>query len=505
MTTRYRQSWHVLNEQTFAFDYDFTLSMPSYKVTGDGDSFKEYEGTIKASGKDIADAKKKAEKELMKRIDAAEKSTKGSLEDPFNSILQQGRAVSEGLEEFTLVHTVRYLDPKNGKRFAAPYKTKEKAQAKMDQLKRDGVKDISITQDTLRGNIKFKEDVVYEDTDQERLSKLRVRQMELQTKVRDMDPGDPKTKTPMAIAKNDIENIQMRMDQIKDKAKRKMNEEGDHEISMARGELEAISDKALELSSALEGMSDEGNPLEAWVQSKITKAKDYINSVSDYLMYNPDIKMNEEKFEVTGEVDYFGAPNPKDFEVTVSAKDAAEAKQKVMDKYQKGKKRVSSVGISSVQKVNEEKKDLKATKEFEKDLAAEADLTKGQIKKVHKMADELPKKDFKDRYGKEKGDSVRYATATNIVKKKEGIKEMQQIDEKIEGLKNKSEKSGIPYGILKQVYNRGMAAWKGGHRPGTTPQQWAFARVNAFITKGKAYYTADADLAKKARAAKKGK
>jgi hypothetical protein len=328
---------------------------------------------------------------------------------------------------------------------------------------------------------------------------------------------------------------------------------------MARGELEAISDKALELSSALEGMSDEGNPLEAWVQSKITKAKDYINSVSDYLMYNPDIKMNEEKFEVTGEVDYFGAPNPKDFEVTVSAKDAAEAKQKVMDKYQKGKKRVSSVGISSVQKVNEEiksdddyqakKKALQdiqndpkaaavvgrekliqrkdklqkdyaafkskmvdkarltasATKEFEKDLTAEADLTKGQIKKVHKMADELPKKDFKDRYGKEKGDSVRYATATNIVKKKEGIKEMQQIDEKIKGIQNKSEKSGIPYGILKQVYNRGMAAWKGGHRPGTTPQQWAMARVNAFITKGKAYYTADADLAKKARAAKKGK
>ena len=41
------------------------------------------------------------------------------------------------LNEFTLVHTVRYLDPMNGKRFAAPYKTKEKAQAKMDQLKRD--------------------------------------------------------------------------------------------------------------------------------------------------------------------------------------------------------------------------------------------------------------------------------------------------------------------------------------------------------------------------------
>ena len=78
-----------------------------------------------------------------------------------------------------------------------------------------------------------------------------------------------------------------------------------------------------------------------------------------------------------------------------------------------------------------------------------------------------------------------------------------ELQEKIEGIENKSEKSGIPYGILKQVYDRGMAAWKGGHRPGTTPQQWAFARINSFITKGKTYYTADADLAKKARAAKK--
>ncbi len=30
-----------------------------------------------------------------------------------------------------------------------------------------------------------------------------------------------------------------------------------------------------------------------------------------------------------------------------------------------------------------------------------ADLTKSQIKKVHKMADELPKKDFIKRYGKD--------------------------------------------------------------------------------------------------------
>ena len=68
----------------------------------------------------------------------------------------------------------------------------------------------------------------------------------------------------------------------------------DHEISMARGELEAIADKATQLASMLQSKSDEGNPLEAWVQSKITKAKDYITSVADYMMYNPDMKQNEE-------------------------------------------------------------------------------------------------------------------------------------------------------------------------------------------------------------------
>lgn len=52
-------------------------------------------------------------------------------------------------------------------------------------------------------------------------------------------------------------------------------------------------------------------------------------------------------------------------------------------------------------------------------------------------------------------------------------------------LADKSKKSGISVGTLRKVYNRGMAAWKTGHRPGTTPQQWGMARVNAFISKKK--------------------
>ena len=72
--------------------------------------------------------------------------------------------------------------------------------------------------------------------------------------------------------------------------------------------------------------------------------------------------------------------------------------------------------------------------------------------------------------------------------------------EEIKGISNKAKKSGMPYSILKKVYDRGMAAWKGGHRPGTTQQQWAFARINSFITKSPGTWgKADSDLAKKVR------
>ena len=83
------------------------------------------------------------------------------------------------------------------------------------------------------------------------------------------------------------------------------------------------------------------------------------------------------------------------------------------------------------------------------------------------------------------------------------LKANVNIDEAIKGLQNKAKKTGMPYSILKKVYDRGMAAWKGGHRPGTTQQQWAFARVNSFVTKSSGTWgKADKDLADKVRASK---
>lgn len=71
-------------------------------------------------------------------------------------------------------------------------------------------------------------------------------------------------------------------------------------------------------------------------------------------------------------------------------------------------------------------------------------------------------------------------------------------------LKNKAEKTGIAKGVLRQVYNRGLAAWRTGHRPGVSQHQWAMARVNSFATKGSGTWGgADKDLAAKARKSKK--
>ena len=88
---------------------------------------------------------------------------------------------------------------------------------------------------------------------------------------------------------------------------------------------------------------------------------------------------------------------------------------------------------------------------------------------------------------------------TNKMKKKfpDLYKESRMVEDADKSLAKKAEASGISVSILKQVYNRGVAAWRTGHRPGTTPEQWGHARVNSFITGGKTRTTADADLWKK--------
>jgi hypothetical protein len=48
-------------------------------------------------------------------------------------------------------------------------------------------------------------------------------------------------------------------------------------------------------------------------------------------------------------------------------------------------------------------------------------------------------------------------------------------------LKKKSEMTGVPISYLRIIMRRGMAAWKTGHRPGATQQQWGDARVSSML------------------------
>lgn len=55
----------------------------------------------------------------------------------------------------------------------------------------------------------------------------------------------------------------------------------------------------------------------------------------------------------------------------------------------------------------------------------------------------------------------------------------------------------VPTKTLRTVYNRGLAAWRTGHRPGASQHAWGMARVHSFVMKGKTYRTADKDLVEK--------
>src|SRR5210317_1592156 len=532
-----------------------------------------------------------------------------------------------------------------------------------------------------------------------------------------------------------------------------INEVSDHEVSMARGELEAIADKATQLAGALQGKSDEGNPLEAWVQSKITKAKDYINSVSDYMMYKPEnakeeveleekntdkyvwsdintammragfspgmimkvlsglrgkelseeleeakiisdisgvsinklkqevmpFSVNEktygwtlvskakdlakkfannitkavdeiEKLEkglsknstVAAELRKYNESLEEKFTVQITKKDgttmelgryntAAEA-QRFVDMYGKGAKvkkeevELEEASLKDIFTANQEGKkadeiakklgmsvsDIKKILGEEMGEVSEENLdefTSDMIKRLKKSYSTMPQKLSTDqanalsrhldrldltslkqlakekipfittlarnkiykKTGKfeqiEEQDGVEIAKiradrdekdkkevdskekeveslknqvamlktkleneknraikpepnpetgevpltigiankllkdkAEKEAKKKEVKEERRLYVEAIAGLQKKADKSGMPYSILKKVYDRGMAAWKGGHRPGASQHQWAFARVNSFVTKSSGTWGgADKDLAKQVK------
>ncbi len=66
-------------------------------------------------------------------------------------------------------------------------------------------------------------------------------------------------------------------------------------------------------------------------------------------------------------------------------------------------------------------------------------------------------------------------------------------------LRQMSRVTGVPETYVRKSYNRGVAAWRTGHRPGATPQQWGYARSRSMLLCGKTYRTTDADIVRDAK------
>src|SRR6056300_1442521 len=65
--------------------------------------------------------------------------------------------IQEQMNEFTLVYVARWRG-KDGKRYASPFKTKDSAEKRAKELRTQGNSEVSVTQDTLKGNIKWAKD-----------------------------------------------------------------------------------------------------------------------------------------------------------------------------------------------------------------------------------------------------------------------------------------------------------------------------------------------------------
>ncbi len=124
-------------------------------------------------------------------------------------------------------------------------------------------------------------------------------------------------------------------------------------------------------------------------------------------------------------------------------------------------------------------------------------LTRKQALKRQKEIKKFGKLDWKDPKA-----YVGFKTDVGVKtsKKSSYTEEWNNLFPEAKSLEERSKVTGVPVKFLKTVYNRGMAAWRTGHRPGMSEQAWSYPRVSSYLLCGKTHYSTDSD---QVRAAKK--
>ena len=124
-----------------------------------------------------------------------------------------------------------------------------------------------------------------------------------------------------------------------------------------------------------------------------------------------------------------------------------------------------------------------------------AGLSKQNARTRKKEIKRFGKKSFKDPSA-----YIGFKTNNGIKTKKSNYtRKFQSMFPRAKTLKQKSQATGVPVKYLRESYNRGMAAWRTGHRPGASQQQWGYARVHSILTCGKTYETTDSDIVRTAK------
>ena len=432
---------------------------------------------------------------------------------------------------------VRFFDPANKKRFAAAYKTKKDADDKAAQLKRDGLKDISITTHTLNfsNQINFRgldkplslhdeteikedtmktfKDVDKKETDLEEACWVGYKKVGMKKKGDKMVPNCVKEDVVDDLFGKDYiyESIadmykgSFSKDQLAKMKKTWSTKKASDvtpsvknfvkgldqftQMDIKGADIKYISDliedvkinEENELVDTLTNIIENQNYFSADQLNRLAKAygvmKDRTISVSnakklsDMIGRLPDHALNDVRKKKIPFISGLALskmiqrkiPVTETYTVQITKKDGSKMTlgryntsheaQRYVDQYGSGAKIVKEDLNSDDKKTIEPiikqlqksvKSHDKQAKQLKKDIAdekdlEEADLSKSQVTKVHKQADDLPKKDFIKRYGKD-GDAVRYATATNMVKKKLGLGEDHKLIKKGELKMNESYK-----------------------------------------------------------------
>ena len=225
---------------------------------------------------------------------------------------------------------------------------------------------------------------------------------------------------------------------------------------MANTDLERIADYA----DMIKDRMSQGQTLDAWMYSKISDSVKNLNSVHDTMDGNDGVTE--------------GTYNSKDH-----IGDTSDGQGSNAEIYKKGK------GYYVV-----------VSGEFDYDFTAKNDKELLQKLKdnefdntdiIESMTLGFSSQDFR-------------RNSLNEAEKAKGDRSAIDDDAIETGLKKKATESGVPISLLRLVMRRGMEAWNSSHRPGTTKQQWGYARLNAFLEKGKGTWQgADADIAKEVR------